>query len=68
MKWRGCPKQFRAGLSKEECRRNVLKLSGGQQQRVAIARALVSENIMKIGKENNRCERLSATHYPQEIL
>lgn len=32
----------RLGLTKEECRRNVLKLSGGQQQRVAIARALAS--------------------------
>lgn len=33
----------RVGLTKEECKRNVLKLSGGQQQRVAIARALASD-------------------------
>jgi putative ABC transport system ATP-binding protein len=33
----------RLGLTKEECKRNVLKLSGGQQQRVAIARALASD-------------------------
>ena len=37
------------GLTKEECRRNVLKLSGGQQQRVAIARALASDNPVILG-------------------
>lgn len=41
----------RVGLSKEECRRNVLKLSGGQQQRVAIARALASENPVILADE-----------------
>lgn len=41
----------RVGLSKEECRRNVLKLSGGQQQRVAIARALASENSVILADE-----------------
>lgn len=39
------------GLSREECRRNVLKLSGGQQQRVAIARALASENPVILADE-----------------
>lgn len=41
----------KVGLSKEECRRNVLKLSGGQQQRVAIARALASENPVILADE-----------------
>ncbi len=41
----------RVGLSKDECRRNVLKLSGGQQQRVAIARALASENPVILADE-----------------
>lgn len=41
----------RMGLSKEECKRNVLKLSGGQQQRVAIARALASENPVILADE-----------------
>lgn len=41
----------RVGLSREECRRNVLKLSGGQQQRVAIARALASENPVILADE-----------------
>ena len=39
------------GLTKEECRRNVLKLSGGQQQRVAIARALASDNPVILADE-----------------
>lgn len=39
------------GLSKEECKRNVLKLSGGQQQRVAIARALASDNPIILADE-----------------
>lgn len=41
----------KVGLSKEECRRNVLKLSGGQQQRVAIARALASKNPVILADE-----------------
>ena len=41
----------RVGLSRDECRRNVLKLSGGQQQRVAIARALASENPVILADE-----------------
>ncbi len=41
----------RVGLSREECKRNVLKLSGGQQQRVAIARALASENPVILADE-----------------
>lgn len=41
----------KVGLSKDECRRNVLKLSGGQQQRVAIARALASENPVILADE-----------------
>lgn len=41
----------KVGLTKEECKRNVLKLSGGQQQRVAIARALASENPVILADE-----------------
>lgn len=41
----------KVGLSKEECRRIVLKLSGGQQQRVAIARALASKNPVILADE-----------------
>lgn len=41
----------RLGLTKEECKRNVLKLSGGQQQRVAIARALASNNPVILADE-----------------
>lgn len=39
------------GLTREECKRNVLKLSGGQQQRVAIARALASNNPVILADE-----------------
>ncbi len=39
------------GLTREECKRNVLKLSGGQQQRVAIARALASGNPVILADE-----------------
>lgn len=39
------------GLTREECKRNVLKLSGGQQQRVAIARALASDNPVILADE-----------------
>ena len=41
----------RVGLTKEECKRNVLKLSGGQQQRVAIARALASNTKVILADE-----------------
>lgn len=41
----------RVGLTKEECKRNVLKLSGGQQQRVAIARALASDTKVILADE-----------------